>query len=167
MRFRNGTGRLNASVLNRVTAAGQRAANRADVTDRMTSSYSAAPERQRWFLAKITGHTAISGFTNRWEYDWEQVGLLSTGAVSPPTDAFISSTHGKAWNLCELVNDGADFEGPGWDLRNIDPLSTFALRPIRECVVMMWVHRDDDADARFIFFASNVVDGVCPVEESP
>lgn len=167
MKVRKGIGRLTASRLNRVSTAGERATTRADVLDRVTSSYSAAPDRQPWFLAKITGHALITGFNNRWAYDWVQVGLLSTGAVSQPTDAWTSQGYGKAWNLCELVNDGADFEGPGWDLRNIDPLSTFALRPIRECVVQMWFHRDDDADQHPIFWAGNVVDGECPPEQEP
>lgn len=167
MKFRRGSGRLNARMLNRIAETGERGASRADVLDRVSSAYSAAPPQPRWFLARITGATAVSGANNRWEYDWEQVGLLSTVAVSPPDDALDSTDHGKAWNLCELLNDGSGVEGPGWDLDNIDGDSTFALKPIAECVVQMWAHPDDDGEPRWIFFAGNVVDGECPPEEEP
>jgi hypothetical protein len=167
MKFRRGTGRLNARALNRIASAGERGAVRADVLDRMASSYSAAPPTPPFFLAKITGSDLISGKNNRWEYEWEQVGLVSTGDVSPPDDAYDSDEYGLAWNLCELLNDGSGVEGPGWDLNNIDSGSTFALRPIAECVVQMWVHPDDSGEPRFVFWAANVVDGECPPEEEP
>lgn len=157
--FRTGFGRLTAPMLTQATAAGDLVAKHGDPIAKAAAEWSAAPAAKPWLFAKITSSTAISGTTNRWEYSWEEVSFSSTlGLV---TRAYTSTNAGKAYNLCEFVNNGTGYEGPGWDLATSP--TGFSIQPIRECVVQLWpVELDGTGSARWVFFAANVLDGVCP-----
>lgn len=157
--FRTGFGRLTAPMLTQATAAGDFVAKQGDPIAKAAAEWSAAPAAKPWLFAKITSSTAISGTTNRWEYSWEEVSFSSTlGLV---TRAYTSTNAGKAYNLCEFVNNGTGYEGPGWDLATSP--TGFSIQPIRECVVQLWpVELDGTGSARWVFFAANVLDGVCP-----
>lgn len=163
-RFRTGIGRLTAPMLNGVVQAVAQAKQTGYQVHRVASTYTEAPERLGWVLAKITGNTAISGATNRWEYDWEEVEPTAS-AFQAKSGGYTSSTKGKAWNLCESFNDGGTagnkFEGPGWNV--YDAPAGFDLRAITgEPVVQLWLVRGSGGVRRYVFSLANVLDGACP-----
>ena len=164
MRFRRGMGnKLNAAKLTQVVRSSSRVMMHEHVVDRVVSEYETHPRKGQWFLARITGSTPVgTGTDNKWTYDFEQVDLnASSPGATARTDGFNSTDHGKAWNLCELDNDNTALEGPGWDLDNIDPTTSFELKPIAACIVQMWHMRDSTGAYRAVFFAPNVIDGEC------
>jgi len=63
---------LNRTQSNRITASAQQPAQLASERYARVSS-----ESVPLLVAKITGSTAISGTTNRWEYDWVQAEVLN------------------------------------------------------------------------------------------
>jgi len=145
-----------------VTAAAQERQNRFQV-HRIASTYSEAPDRLGWVLAKITSSTAITGASNRWEYDWEEVEPTAS-AFQTKTGGYTSTSKGKAWNLCESFNDGGTvgnkYEGPGWNV--YDAPAGFDLRAISgEPVVQLWFVRGSGGVRRWVFSLANVLDGTC------
>lgn len=159
--FRKGFGRVPAHMLSRMSSAGNLASRETDlrrVADRVTN----ASIGREWILAEITGSTALPGASNRWEYSWQEVALDE--ALALVNGYWDDGKSTKALNLCECVNDGAAVEGPGWDLATAP--ASFEIKPIAECVVQLWPHRLPDGTLRWVFFASNVLDGECPEEEA-
>ena len=140
-RFRTGIGRLTAPMLNGVVQAAAQAKQTGYQVHRVASTYTEAPERLGWVLAKITGNTAIAGATNRWEYDWEEVEPTAS-AFQVKSGGYTSSTKGKAWNLCESFNDLRAITG--------------------EPVVQLWLVRGSGGVRRYVFSLANVLDGACP-----
>lgn len=111
-----------------------------------------------FILAKITGHTAISGQVNRWRYDWEEVEVTDSGVVT--IDGGLNSAQeGEALNLTELVNDGTQIEGPGWWVDEAP--GTFTLRAIEEAVVRMEKVINSSGAPQWVFGLANVFDGTC------
>lgn len=163
-RLRRGYGRISAGVfqqtLDGAAFAGERQEQLSELADRLTRY-----ERPtQWVLAKITGATAITGQTNRWEYDWEEVELTAAG-VQTRSGGLTSTNTAKALNLCELSNDGGTagdkHEGPGWNV--YDAPAGFDLREIKGApAVQMWSMRDSAGTLRWFFSLANVLDGACP-----
>jgi hypothetical protein len=156
--FRTGFGRLTAPQLTEIGAAGQFLRQHQEPLAKIADRFSEAAPPAAWILAEITGHTAIAGANGRWEYSFQQVYI--DGNLNLSNGLWTSTNTAKALNLCELVNDGALIEGPGWNV-NTAP-SGFEIKPIDECVVQLWPHRLTTGAFRWVFFASNVLDGECP-----
>lgn len=114
--------------------------------------------RRAFTLAKITGHALLTGQTNRWEYDWTEVEITSNG-IQDLSGGFTSAGQGKAFNLCELQNNGTAAEGPGWDLATAP--AGFSIKPITQAVVMLWAQTDTTNAQRWFFLLGNVLDGTC------
>jgi hypothetical protein len=113
-------------------------------------------------LAEITDYHSLAE-PNRWEYSWQEVAVVNGGSVES-TNNLDSTGEGRAYNLCELVNDGEQVEGPGWDLDNAP--GTFAIQPIQKCVVQLRKITMTNGNPRWVFFAANVLDGECEEEGS-
>jgi hypothetical protein len=156
--FRSGFGRLTAPMLTDATAAGELVAKQGDALAKAAAEWTSNPQAPPYLLARLTGQTAIASTTNRWEYDWEEVSISSALALVART--YTSANAGKAYNLCEFLNNGSGYEGPGWDLATAP--SGFDIRPIRDAVVMLWPLDLDGGEARWIFQLANVLDGSCP-----
>lgn len=156
--FRTGFGRLTAPQLTEIGAAGQFLRQHQEPLGKVAERFSEAAPPSAWILAEITGYTAIAGATNRWEYSFEQVYL--DGNLNLTQGHWTSTNSVKALNLCEAANDGALIEGPGWNVATAP--TGFEIKPIAECVVQLWPHRLTTGAFRWVFFASNVLDGDCP-----
>jgi len=157
-RLRRGHGRVSAGVFQQTLDASISYASReeqlAEAADRLTRYVPPTP----WVMASITGHTLISGRTNRWEYTWEEVELTADG-VQTKSGGLTSTNTTKAINLCEMVNNGTGVEGPGWDLDNAP--TGFEIKPVAEACVQLWSVRDTTAAFRWFFSLANVLDGEC------
>lgn len=113
------------------------------------------------FLARITGAAEIAA--NRWRYDWEEVGIDDDGEARLVVNGRTHSTHGGAYNIAELDNDGAGVEGNGVDRASLP--EGWTMRPIAERIVEMRGPLGDPAAPFCYFEASNSDDGECPAEE--
>lgn len=156
--FRTGFGRVTAPQLTAATSAGDFVQQNASALARVSERFSESAGFPPWIIAEITGYTTIANTTHRWEYAFEQVQI--DGNLNPTAGFWTSTNSGKALNLCELVNDGALYEGPGWNMATAP--SGFEIRPIQECVVQLFPFRLTDGTFRWVFFAANVLDGECP-----
>jgi len=157
-RFATGFGRMTAGMVTDAVAAGSRERESGTLLSEVGAAYDRQPMIRPWLIAQITGHTLISGQSNRWEYTWREKVLTGSLAVA---DGYIDDTDlFPALNLCECVNDGSGVEGPGWDLATAP--GTFNIQPIQECLVMMWPYVLEDGTQRMVFSQSNVLDGACP-----
>jgi hypothetical protein len=105
----------------------------------------------------------MDGEVNRWEYEWREVTLTAGGGFEVTPDGRGNTTDGLAYNLCEMLNDGADVEGPGWDLANAP--GDFNIQPIRNCIVNVRKAKTSTGTDLWVFFAANVLDGQCPEPE--
>jgi len=155
--FRTGIGRLTGPMLTDISRAADQVRRESSQLHRVSSTYSEAPVRRGWIFAEITSATVIG--SNRWEYDWQEM-VPSTAGFSVRQNGWNSTDQGKAWNLCEQVNDNAAIEGPGWNLATAP--NGFQIKPIAECVVQLWMTRKDDGDLLWFFQLANVLDGECP-----
>ena len=155
--FRTGIGRLTGPMLTDISKATDQVRLGSSQLHRVASTYNEASKRRRWIFAEITGATVIG--TNRWEYDWQEM-KADTSSFTVRTGGWTSANQGKAWNLCEAVNDGSGIEGPGWNLATA-PVG-FTIKPIAECVVQLWMSRKADGDLLWFFSLANVLDGECP-----
>ena len=154
--FRQGTGGLTAPMLTSATSAGDFANIHRENLTKVSARFSESPAGAAYILAEITGYTAISGATSRWEYSFQEVYLDANLALA--NGLYTDTNTAKALNLCEYVNDGQLYEGPGW---NISTAPTgFEIRPIQECVVQLWPYQAPGV-FRWVFFAANVLDGEC------
>lgn len=108
-------------------------------------------------LARITGDSANG--TNRFLYDWEEVRLASDEPVTTGAQR-TSSTHGKALNLRELLNDASGIQGNGVDLANLP--AGFGVQPIatKGAVFLFGPYKISGED-RWLFQATNAIDGEC------
>lgn len=116
----------------------------------------------QFIWAKITGDTAISGASNRWEYAWTEVSVdddydFNVGSRD-------STDYGKAIAACEAFNTGSGVEGNGVDVDSLE--GTFALQPIQGDPVMLLVGpytKSDGTPFWIIAGATNAIDGSCQV----
>jgi len=154
--FRTGIGRLTGPMLTEMSKATDQVRRESSQLHRVSSTYSEAPVRRGWIFAEITGASVIG--SNRWEYDWQEM-VPGNAAFSVRQNGWNSANNGKAWNLCEAVNDAADKEGPGWNLATSP--TGLAIQPIDECVVQLWMARKDDGALLWFFQMANVLDGEC------
>lgn len=156
--YRKGIGRLTAQQLTAAVAAGDRFGRAREPLTRAASRTTEFAGFRPFILGEITGHTAIAGTTSRWEYSFDEVTINADLSLS--LGVYTHANTAKALNLCEFVNDGALLEGPGWNIATAP--SGFEIKPIAECVVQLWPHHTADGSFRWVFFASNVLDGECP-----
>ena len=156
--YRTGIGGMSGRELTTIARSARESRQDQHKLRRVASTYVEVGDRRPWVLARITGANAIGGQSNRWTYTWEEVELTTTG-YSTKTGGRTSTNETSALNLCELVNDGTDTEGPGWDLATAP--AGFDIQPIAQCCVQMWCHRDSTADIRWFFSMANVLDGSC------
>ena len=63
-------------------------------------------------VAKITGSTAITGTTNRWEYEWVMAEILNNSTFTHQAVSGEAWYLGTALNVMEGIND-ATVVGPG------------------------------------------------------
>lgn len=162
-RLRRGFGRISAGVFQQTLEGAALAAANSEQLRELSDALTRWTPQTKWILAKVTASTAITGQSNRWEYDWEQVELTADG-VQTKTGGFTSTDLGKALNLCELTNDGGTAgdknEGPGWNV--YDAPAGFDLRAISGGpVVMLWATYDTSSTFRWFFQLANVLDGTC------
>lgn len=155
--LRRGVGRVSAAALNQTMQVGRFYADRSNALSELGDRYIDNSRAYSYLMVKITGNTVLS--TNRWQYDWEMVGLTTNG-VQTVTNGYNSTDFGKAVNLCEMVNDGAAIEGPGWNLATAP--NGFTIKPIDQAVVMLWPTSDSVSEFRWFFQLANVLDGECP-----
>lgn len=159
--FRKGFGRLTAPTLTQMAAAGQFVRDHAEPLQKVANRFSEAAGFPPWIIAEITGYTTIASTTHRWEYSFQQVQIDEN--LNLATGFYTDANTAKALNLCEFVNDGSAYEGPGWNMTTAP--TGFEIRPIQECVVQLWPFRLTDGSFRWVFFAANVLDGECPEPE--
>lgn len=159
--FRSGFGRLTAPQLTAATAAGDFVREQQSALQRLGDRFSEAPPLNTWILAEITSYTAIGSTSYRWEYGFQQIWIDENLNVA---NGFYTHTNtAKALNMCEMVNDGALYEGPGWNMATAP--TGFEIRPIQKCVVQLWPFTLQNGAFRWVFFAANVLDGECPEPE--
>jgi hypothetical protein len=163
-RFRRGFGRLSPAMLTQMATASERVMRSETAISAVTADHQMAPLRGETILAWITGNSDMDGENNRWEYEWQEIELTSTGIqVMEDGLKWDDADQRPAWNLCEMMNDGADIEGPGWFLGWAP--GDFNIRPIRDCCVFLHSLIDDEGEQRWVFQMANVLDGECSEEE--
>tara|TARA_Y100000114_G_scaffold46858_1_gene42684 strand:+ start:4309 stop:4818 length:510 start_codon:yes stop_codon:yes gene_type:complete len=117
----------------------------------------------RVFVAKIDSSTAISGESNRFEYNFtEQIAQDFTS--SSKNYNFADLTGGisdKAYNIME-TNNTANTMKPGVDLSAADFPSGMSVQAIADdSLVFMRSYRDDQGKTLYLFQAENAIDGSC------
>jgi len=163
-RFRRGFGRLSPAMLTQMVTTSERVMRAETAINAVAADHQMAPLRGETILVQITGFSAISGEDNRWEYEWQEIELTDTGIqVMADGLKWDDADQRAAWNLCEMLNDGLDVEGPGWDLATAP--GDFNIQPIQQCCVFMHSLIDDQGDQRWVFQLANVLDGQCSEEE--
>jgi hypothetical protein len=110
-----------------------------------------------YVLAKLTGSTAISGATNRWEYTWTIAEQVNDSAKTMQQRASEVWYTGTCYNACEGINDGTNV-GPGVLVANIP--AGFSVKPVIG-YVLLFPHRLTDGTERWIFCVPNAIDGTC------
>jgi hypothetical protein len=158
--IQRGIGRISAQSLQSTLDAAELVSDRAPAVSELADGLSRFSRFPAWLLARITAANEIEGVDNKWEYEWTEVRLNDSYGVAD--QLLTSEDYGEAVNICELENDGADTEGPGWDLNNAP--GTFNIRPIAG-IVQLWPYRDTTGAFRWVFWAGNVLDGECDEEE--
>lgn len=114
----------------------------------------------RTWLARITGATAISGASNRWEYDWQEVGLRNDRTAADSGRTHASTGYGKAINLAELRNASLGVQGNQVDLAQLTGTS-LTIRPITGLVVEMSGPYGTSGAPYCVFNAANGLAGAC------
>ena len=101
-------------------------------------------------VVRITGHTLISGASNKWEYAYCVVVFNST------TSAFVdTATTGVCYNLCEVMNSSSGLQGNGVNLSNLT--GTFAIIPIPTNSILKMASFGGSNWVEY----QNAVDGAC------
>ena len=123
-----------------------------------------------FFLAKITGSTAISA--NKYKYAWTEVLLDGSSAgsvVTKPGGLSGTTGDGFALNLCELNNTSSNVS-PGVCITGCDYPAGFTMRAIGDVisggtdvdtVVVMFNLHDDEGGLQPAFLLANAHDGDC------
>lgn len=123
---------------------------RADIHSRQ---FDAVP----YILGKITGNTAISGATNRWEYSWERADIDGSRAFASRAGEL--RYFGTALNVIEGGNTSS-IVMPGVLVTNI-PFG-FTVKPIATgCFVLLFPQRRTTRDIQWVFSCPNAIDGIC------
>lgn len=130
-----------------------------------------------FFLARITGNTAISGKTATvggvagtqvaWTYDWEEVSMNTSGTYQTAKDyrrksSLVSGTLGKAYNGAEgpQTITATTTLGPGITTANIP--AGYTIKAIaNDTVVLMYALSRDNGEPLFFFCCPNAIDGIC------
>ena len=110
-----------------------------------------------FLLVKITAYSAITGTTNRWEYQWTRANQLNDSTKSFDVVAGEAWYTGLAYNVAEAANTST-FVGPGVLVSNIP--SGFSVKPV-EGYVLLFPHRLSDGTERWLFNVPNAIDGYC------
>lgn len=119
--------------------------------------FSRKDEPVEYMLAKITGNTAISGASYRWEYDWERAEISGTKSFASRSPE--PWYKGKALNITEGGNTATTIM-PGYDVANIP--AGFSVKPIATgCFVMVFSQRRTTGDIQWVFWCENAIDGTC------
>ena len=108
-------------------------------------------------VAKITGSTAITGTTNRWEYEWVMAEILNNATFTHQAVSGEAWYLGTALNVMEGIND-ATVVGPGVLVANIP--SGFSVKPVTGYVTL-FPYRLADGTERWVFCVPNAIDGTC------
>ena len=132
-------------------------------TKKIVSQSNQPGTKKPYFLAKITGSSAIDETTNRYNYEWTEVVLDNSTGFDVRTDGLSGTT---ALNICEMSNTEDDV-GPGVAVDASDYPSGFDMMPIGkagddgiiEVVVMMYLVKDEDGGLRAVFSMANAHDG--------
>lgn len=166
-RIWQGSGRLSAVAFNRQQAASKYVGQRTSAIER-TVSHPAVQTPGRaypYFLARITGSTAISGKVNRWTYDFEELRYNpstkewdTVEPVAPATSPV--GVSGTAISAIEGGNDGAVVM-PGVQVSNIP--AGFSVKPLETgCVVLILTLRATDGTSVYVISPlPNAIDGSC------
>lgn len=124
-------------------------------------------QAQEWVTAWLTGASAISGESNRWAYDWQEVELHATSGWQVKSGGLDSTTDGLAWNGVEATNDGTAYESAGVSVAATAE-ATATLRAIGhgglKPVYRMWREPVVGGAAgahRWIFTEGNEIDVAC------
>ena len=122
--------------------------------------------RRSDFLARITGHSAITVGTAKWKYAWEEVrrDSITVATVSNVVPGRTGTTATNwAINTLEIDNTSVSAYGyavSGGLLVNADG---YALKMIPTgTIVIMYMRRAVNGAVSFEFSAPNPIDGVCP-----
>jgi len=111
-------------------------------------------------LARITARSAVG--TNRWQYSWTEVyavGLSGTDIVfDDVTGGAASATHGYAYNLHEINNDGSGVEGNGVNVDNLPAELSYQPVAIGDVVEIIGQF-GDGSDNYWLFYGENAIDG--------
>ena len=129
------------------------------------------PSESSRIPAIITGHLALPGRTNVWEYTWVEA------VWSPGNKAWIEKPtnprSGVAFNTMETANEGIGVESGGVNIDGTDFPATMAIVPIRGDattnvwpaglgpVVILDTILDDVGGIAYHFTVMNAVDGTC------
>ena len=117
----------------------------------------------RVFVAKIDSSTALSGESNRWEYDFtEQIAQdFSSGSKNYNFTDKTGGVSDKAFNIMETNNTASSMK-PGVDLSAADFPSGMSVQPIADdSLVFVRSYRDDQGKTLYLFQADNAIDGSC------
>ncbi len=109
-----------------------------------------------WFVAKITGATA--GNPNQWSYSWTRQKLTTSGYTGWTDDE--QTGNANAYNLSEVMNDGAGLEGNGVDIDGADFPAGFELMPV-PVGAFVWMRAVKGALTEYWFQYENGIDGEC------
>lgn len=166
-RIWQGSGRLSPVAFNRQQAASSFVGPRTSAIQR-TVSHPAMQTPGRaypYFLARITGSTAISGKVNRWTYEFEELRynpstqewdtVEPVGAATSPV-----GVSGTAISAIEGGNDGAVVM-PGVQVANIP--AGFEVKPLETgCVVLVLTCRTTEGSSVYVISPlPNAIDGNC------
>lgn len=166
-RIWKGSGRLSPVAFNRQQSASKFVGQRTSAIER-TVSHPAVQTQGRaypYFLARITGSSAISGKVNRWSYTFEEIRYnpstkeWDTVAPTPPATAPVGVS-GTAVSAIEGGNDSAVVM-PGVAVSNIP--AGFSVKPLDTgCVVLVLTCRTTEGSSVYVISPlPNAIDGSC------
>lgn len=110
-----------------------------------------------YLLAKITGSTAISGETNRWEYTWTRAEVVNNASRTFQQVSSEPWYSGTAFNTMEGGNTTTTVT-PGVTVSNIP--TGWSVKPVSGYVIL-FPHRCTDGTERWLFCVPNAIDGSC------
>jgi hypothetical protein len=122
--------------------------------------------REKRFLAQITGNAIISAGRARWKYSWQEIRRsTATGvAIASPANAKSGSTStDAAINLLEIGNTTSNAYGYTVASLELDTAQGFFFGPIpNNVIVEMIMRRAANGALAYEFIAPNPITGTCP-----
>lgn len=122
--------------------------------------------RRSDFLARITGHSAITIGTAKWKYAWEEVrrDSITVATVSNVVPGRIGTT-ATNWAINTLEINNTATSAYGYEVSNTMLVNAdgYAVKMIPTgTIVIMYMRRAVNGAVSFEFSAPNPIDGVCP-----